>query len=1680
MFIDSKKPLPIATERKDYIGVVYNAIIEIGNARYNNTGNMISLTEKVEAEKVLAEERIAKFITETDADLKAHTDLRGPIHGETKESVGLGNVDNWPMATTDEHKVGTVRNKFAHPEGLAALIKDRLTINPDMYIRSRILPLASGGSLGGVPQIDYRWVDGDVGDTLRDPNEYYGETGFSFSTENGVRVYPSMTGSNILTQVTAAPGQPKTAITPPGGTQVRIYNRNIDIRRTRPSVLRGYSDTEPDGRLVQSSRNLFDRSSLFYMEGTTAMARSFNKIHLPFDILKAPGRGKNWDGILENRENMLYNIKTEIVNGDLGWGSDIYFVVKLDAFDFVDQGIDAKNGPGTPSETIATLGADYPTKNYTVPAGGKFHVFTHSEGGNALCIKLRDMVAYTEGQKPDLWAAIDTHGARSVSFAWQNRLRGIFTLRIPIGFYSKDKTRYTSYYADFMYTVTENKSARTLQVNVQTLRTMDDNLQILSDNLQVNKAGRFVEYNAHLGGNPFDPRIFSGAFDSNGGHVHVYTLYNRQYVGYYQHNVDSPLTWINNGDTIRPNLEKFLYKQMSTINQDGFYGDHLRHIPVRQTSTTNEYLTLTRDWLNEYRWCYSTVELDTEVAPVTAAGRNIGPKRINNDWFDPPSGGIPSFVVSNEESVDVISSVAHVFNTQNKFKGYGSYTLNTDIKNPITFEQPLDLDDSILNWIAINGGGWATSHKQIFMYRGQLFWFSQTTAESEMKSDGTDCYFGVIKNIIIEQPGERTIIRTNGNVADNATVKPLKVNTRHTLRIDRKAINGLDSFDSTDVYIMRTGVAAGVTSRLCMVNLGPFNNIYLPFTITSDSAGVYDIAPVSSGLLDPFFKYGANGFEVDYEALSGYGTKAPDYLHMNMQTPVMLNKMMWMLGKTPGNYQLISETRGNIITNNGIMSNYEGTSVYPVGTMATVGGANVPIKKPLIAYEDQYPNDELFVTLEGVSPVLYSRQNNPKNYPTEPNSGCAPAGFTQAGTFRYFDIGGWKNSLYPVVDGFAMNIYGYGSSFPALMGTHGDHKKLAPVINRFFLQQKATVFTWNTGLGRTVNIGAGSNVSIKINGVSQAYGGSGTFVIPSTITGTVTIEILGMSSYVWSTGLVEIIQFGSLINSLSFAGCQAFRCSPSLPKVIRSYAGLFENSVANSIDGMQNWDVSHVTNLSGMFRNAVNFNQSLNNWNTANVTDMSGTFRGCTVYNQAMGWNTTKVETFENMFRDAKAFNQTLNWDVSRCWVFKSMFRGASAFNGNISNWNVGTARDFSYMFEGATAFNIALQNWRPFSATTMKAMFKNTGNFNSQLIGWRFPLLTDVSEMFMGAVAFNKPLADWVTDSWINTESMFESALLFGKLGEAPLTTWNMSNVSNAKRMFALSTFNSEIKNWSFGSDASLFEMFRGNVTFNQDVSSWDVSNVGDMGGMFKETVAFVTTIGGWHLTSIKNMGSMFALSQYSGDLLLWVIDSPNDINMEGIFSDCPKFNAAGIADWNTSNVTDMGRAFNNAVLFNRDIGAWNVGKVHNFSNMFNSADAFNQDIDAWDVSSAVTMDGMFAYALSFDKPLGSWNVGKVENMTAMFDSLSEYGYIPFNQDISLWNTSSVTSMHAMFRGSKFFNQDISGWNTAKVTDMKWMFEIATAFNQDLSGWDVAAVTEHTDFATGATAWVLPKPNFV
>ncbi|WP_086297306.1 DarT ssDNA thymidine ADP-ribosyltransferase family protein [Campylobacter devanensis] len=129
----------------------------------------------------------------------------------------------------------------------------------------------------------------------------------------------------------------------------------------------------------------------------------------------------------------------------------------------------------------------------------------------------------------------------------------------------------------------------------------------------------------------------------------------------------------------------------------------------------------------------------------------------------------------------------------------------------------------------------------------------------------------------------------------------------------------------------------------------------------------------------------------------------------------------------------------------------------------------------------------------------------------------------------------------------------------------------------------------------------------------------------------------------------------------------------------------FNWSEREDFSGIESWNVSSVTNMSGMFAGVENFNQPLDNWNVSSVTNMSGMFSGCENFNQPLdNWDVSNVTDMSDMFRDCKNLNQPLNnWDVSGVVNMGGMFGGCENFNQPLNNWDVSSVTNMSLMFDG-------------------------------------------------------------------------------------------------------------------------------------------------------------------------------------------------------------------------------------------------------------------------------------------------------------------------------------------------------------------------------------------------------------
>ena len=70
---------------------------------------------------------------------------------------------------------------------------------------------------------------------------------------------------------------------------------------------------------------------------------------------------------------------------------------------------------------------------------------------------------------------------------------------------------------------------------------------------------------------------------------------------------------------------------------------------------------------------------------------------------------------------------------------------------------------------------------------------------------------------------------------------------------------------------------------------------------------------------------------------------------------------------------------------------------------------------------------------------------------------------------------------------------------------------------------------------------------------------------------------------------------------------------------------------------LNNWNVSNVTNMEGMFLDCIEFNQPLDEWNVINVKNMKEMFKGCTKFDQNLdSWKIDEgiVDT-TNMFENS-------------------------------------------------------------------------------------------------------------------------------------------------------------------------------------------------------------------------------------------------------------------------------------------------------------------------------------------------------------------------------------------------------------------------------------------------------------
>ena len=135
--------------------------------------------------------------------------------------------------------------------------------------------------------------------------------------------------------------------------------------------------------------------------------------------------------------------------------------------------------------------------------------------------------------------------------------------------------------------------------------------------------------------------------------------------------------------------------------------------------------------------------------------------------------------------------------------------------------------------------------------------------------------------------------------------------------------------------------------------------------------------------------------------------------------------------------------------------------------------------------------------------------------------------------------------------------------------------------------------------------------------------------------------------------------------------------------------------------GIDNWNVSNVTDMKYMFANCTHFRGIVNDWDVSNVTDMTGMFRGCKRFdgNGLENWDVSNVKYMNSMFNNCGELNTDFSkWDVSNVIDMSGMFRYCEKFTGiGLSNWDVSNVDNMLEMFYGDTSLKkMYLETWNP------------------------------------------------------------------------------------------------------------------------------------------------------------------------------------------------------------------------------------------------------------------------------------------------------------------------------------------------------------------------------------------------
>lgn len=424
------------------------------------------------------------------------------------------------------------------------------------------------------------------------------------------------------------------------------------------------------------------------------------------------------------------------------------------------------------------------------------------------------------------------------------------------------------------------------------------------------------------------------------------------------------------------------------------------------------------------------------------------------------------------------------------------------------------------------------------------------------------------------------------------------------------------------------------------------------------------------------------------------------------------------------------------------------------------------------------------------------------------------------------------------------------------------------------------------------------------------------------------IEGLGISNVValtdWGSAEISRVRFNHFWHNTSYTG----RLVPDhIPTYLTDLSGMFQDTFSEDSfnEDISMWDVSHVTDMSYMFRGAQHFNQDLSGWCVTNITSLPTDFAtnsGLTEDKYPV-WGTCPFRgtrllkfTVDESLGDVRIGVALENNQEERSYVVNeatgvvqasiigytiptlptgdwglyiqdsSLSSGVSAKDlivqatgkglTHVHEWSQVTVKEMrvyhGYLSEGVSNNLIKLPATRPNSAQTSFLDFlKGATKFNDpDIVGWDMTGVVNFNGFFTDCTEFNQPIGNWNTSSGLYMGGMFKNAVAFNQ----PIGDWDVSNVTYMESTFeGAKAFNQPLDSWNVGNVKNMSYMFRDCSIFNQPLNAWNVSKVTNMKSMFERATKFDSPLSNWKVGNVTNMESMFSQSGFSQDISSWCV---------------------------------------------------------------------------------------------------------------------------------------------------------------------------------------------------------------